>query len=80
MHSTVIKLEAANWKEYFSISNPFEKTDNFQRSSNTNIRGREIFVKFNKLGFKINGRGGGGGRDFKNPLISVMNEKRDINV
>ena len=34
-------------------------------------RGRsEIFVKFNKQGVRIS----------KNPLISVMNEKRDINV
>ena len=58
MHSTENKLEAANWKEYFSISNHFEKTDNFQRSSNTDIRWREIFVKFNKRG--MGGDGGGG--------------------
>ena len=46
-------------------------------------RGSEIFVKFNKKGGQ-NKRGGwvgGGGVGIsKNPLISVMNEKRDINV
>ena len=40
-------------------------------------RGSEIFVKFNKKGGQ-NKRGGVG--ISKNPLISVMNEKRDINV
>ena len=36
----------------------------------------------NKQGLKINEGGGGekGGGVGKNPLISVMNEKRDINV
>ena len=32
--------------------------------------GSEIFVKFNKRGVEIS----------KNPLISVMNEKRDVNA
>ena len=42
--------------------------------------GLETFAKFNKRGgIKINGGGGGRGVE-KNPLISVMNEKRDINV
>ena len=37
----------------------------------------EIFVKFNKRW----GQNKRGGLEFqKNPLISVMNEKRDINV
>ena len=41
---------------------------------------RGIFVKFNKQGVKINGNEGGGVRISKNLLLSVMNEKRDINV
>ena len=40
--------------------------------------GSEILVKFNKRGVKINGPGGIG--ISKNPLISVMNEKRRISV
>ena len=39
--------------------------------------GLEIFVKFNKRGGGQNKREVGFS---KNPLISVMNEKRDINV
>ena len=44
--------------------------------------GLEIFLKFNKRGGQ-NKWGGGGGwlvGISKNPLISVMNEKRDFNV
>ena len=39
-------------------------------------RGLEIFTKFNKRAGQINGGVG----ISKNPLISVINEKRDINV
>ena len=43
-----------------------------------NIREVEIFAKFIKRG-RQNKWGGGFGIS-KNPLISVINEKRDINV
>ena len=41
--------------------------------------GRRFFVKFNKQGGQ-NKRGWGGVGILKNPLILVMNKKRDINV
>ena len=44
------------------------------------MSGPEIFVKFNKRGVKIQNKPGGGVGISKNRLISVMNEKRDINI
>ena len=58
------------------INNSMIKTISLRCLINSWEEGSEIIVKFSKRGEG----GGGGGGILKYPLVSVINEKRDINV